>query len=237
MNSHSAVKPVPYRKHVDAMGRAFAGSQRQIQTYVNEHSAELSEAVRHSLSFGPIEIEWVSPLSARGYVEYQDGDFLRVLGLDNLTNQLREFWPSGGPCWDALARIAFSDGRRGCILVEAKSHEKEIEGNGCGATDASLQQILRALCKTKEWLEVSPAADWTGKLYQSANRLAHLYFLRKIAGIDAYLLNVYFMNDSHWQNSAKTVQEWKPAIQDVQRRLGLTSPVPFSEEVFLDAQP
>jgi len=48
---------------------------------------------------------------------------------------------------------------------------------------------------------------------------------------------VYFMNDRHWPHSPKTVQEWKPAIQDVQGRLGLTVPVAFSEEVFLDALP
>ena len=80
-------------------------------------------------------------------------------------------------------------------------------------------------------------ADLLATLYQSANRFAHLYFLRKIAGIDAYLVNVYFMNDRHWPHSPKTVQEWKPAIQDVQGRLGLTVPVAFSEEVFLDALP
>jgi hypothetical protein len=186
------------------------------------------------LSFSPIEIEWVSPISAFGYTEYRDGDFLRAPGLENLTHQLREFWPRGGPCWDALARIEFSDGRHGCVLVEAKSHVSEIYGNGCGASGDSFQRISRAFLRTKKWLGVAPDADWTGKLYQSANRYAHLYFLRMIAGIDACLANVYFINDQH---SPTTVQEWKPAIREVQRQLGLTDPVPFTGEIFLNALP
>jgi len=77
-------------------------------------------------------------------------------------------------------------------------------------------------------------ADWTGKLFQSANRYAHLYFLRMIAGIDAFLVNVYFIDDQH---SPTTSQEWKTAIPEVQQQLGLTAPVPFCAELFLDALP
>jgi hypothetical protein len=128
MSSNSGPKRHADRMRVDATGRAFAGSQRQIQTYVNEHPKEMSDAVRSSLSSNSIDIEWVSPIRALRYAEYRDRDFLRVLGLESLWDQLREFWPRGGPCWDALGRTGFADGRRGCVLIEAKSHVNEIEG-------------------------------------------------------------------------------------------------------------
>ena len=197
------------RSRVNESGRAFAGSQRQIQTFVNDHPFELSDAVSRCLSLDPaiVKIEWVSPLKVLGYMEYRDGDFLRALGMERLTTALREFWPSGGPCWDALGKIILNEGRLGCILIEAKSHVNEIYGNGCGASGASLQQIQGALNRTKKWIGVVSDADWTGKLYQSANRYAHLYFLRVIGGIDAYLVNVYFIADPR---SPTSIQDWEP---------------------------
>jgi len=57
---------------------------------------------------------------------------------------------------------------------------------------------------------VSPDADWLGRLYQSANRLAYLYFLREIGKIDAFLANVYFTGDPY---SPTTRQEWDEGIR------------------------
>ena len=225
------------RRRVDANGRACAGSQRQIQTYTNDSAETFGKAIAESLS-GDLppsaRILWVSPLIHEKYAEYRDGDFLRVLGLQQHESELLAFWPKGGPCWDALARVLFSDGHCGCVLVEAKSHVNEIYGNGCCASDTSRQQICEGLRKAKEWLGVAPEADWTGKLYQSANRYAHLYFLRVVAKIDVFLVNVYFVNDDR-SKSPTTIHEWKPAISEVKQQLGLVSPVPFSSEVFLDA--
>lgn len=217
---------------VDVNGRAYAGSQRQIQTYVNEHSPALSRGIVECLSLKPTDvIQWVSPLRSDGYTEYRDADFLRVLGIAGLTIKLHEFWPRGGPCWDALARID-GDGRSGFILVEAKSHVKEIYGNGCGATGQSLLTIQTALDRSKRWFAVESGADWTGGLYQSANRYAHLYFLREIAGVQAHLVNVYFLDAPH---SPTGLGEWEPAIERVQRELGIQDHVPFSGKLFLSA--
>jgi hypothetical protein len=60
------------KPRVDGNGRAFAGSQRQIQTYVNEVPEILSGAI--SDSFGAAlpancKVRWVSPLAAEGYIE------------------------------------------------------------------------------------------------------------------------------------------------------------------------
>ena len=124
---------------IDSMGRAYAGSQRQIQTYVNERAQALNAAVAQSLSQHNVdenEIQWVSPLASENYLEYQDTEFLARVGLREHAPELLKFWPHGGPCWDALARI-----QNGCILVEAKSHVAEIYGGGCGASPASKLKI------------------------------------------------------------------------------------------------
>lgn len=178
---------------IDSTGRAHAGSQRQIQMYVDEKTLAFNSAIAQSLSRYDLDekdIHWVSPLAADTYSEYRDAEFLERVGLGVLAPRLREFWPRGGPCWDALARV-----EGGCLLIEAKSHVSEIYGGGCGASPKGKQKIQAALDATKAWLGVSPEADWAGRLYQSANRYASLYFLREIAGVRAFLVNVYFMGD------------------------------------------
>ena len=216
----------------DSTGRAHAGSQRQIQTYVNERTNLLNFAVAQSLSHYSLDekfVEWVSPLAADTYSEYQDSEFLERIGFGRLSSRLQEFWPHRGPCWDALARIG-----QGCLLIEAKSHVPEVYGGGCGAVSPmSKQKIQAALDATKAWLGVSPDADWTGRLYQSANRYAILYFLREIAEIQAYLVNVYFVDD---QRTPTTRVDWSTAIALVNQELGLVREAPYSATVFLTAE-
>jgi hypothetical protein len=218
----------------DTQGRAHAGSQRQIQTYVNERESELSCAVADALSaykLNPAAIRWVSPLRAEGYAEFQDAEFLKAVGAENLAPRLSEFWPHRGPCWDALARMEGG----GCVLVEAKSHVSEIFGNGCGAGDGSRTMIQSSLAKTKKWLGANPEADWLGRLYQSANRLAHLYFLREIGNTNAYLVNLYFCGDTHFPNAPRTREEWDREIKLVNEELGISVSAPCSASVFLEA--
>lgn len=214
---------------VDATGRAYAGSQRQTQTYVNERHLKLNSAIAQSLSQYNVDEQdlcWVSPLASDTYSEYRDSEFLQRVGLGSLSAALLEFWPHGGPCWDALARTA-----DGCVLLEAKSRVREVYGDGCKASPTSRHKIVAALDATKSWLGVSPAVDWTGRLYQSANRYAYLFFLRKVARLPAFLVNVYFIGDPH---SRTTRSEWDAAIEKVNEELGLKGEVPFSGSIFLD---
>jgi hypothetical protein len=217
---------------VDSTGRAHAGSQKQIQIYVNEKTQTLNSALAQSLSRYELDekgIQWVSPLAADTYSEYQDSGFLERVGLGSLSPRLREFWPRSGPCWDALARI-----EGGCLLIEAKSHVLEIYGGGCGASPASKQKIKAALDATKAWLGVSRHVDWTGRLYQSANRYACLYFLREVVGVQAFLINVYFVGDPI-SPTPLAIENWDAAIGLVNRELGLARAVPYSSTVFLSA--
>ena len=136
--------------------------------------------------------------------------------------------PWNGPCWDALARI-----EGGCLLIEAKSHAPEVYGAGCGASGRSKEKIQAALDSTKAWLGVSPEVDWTGRLYQSVNRYASLCFLRKLAGVQAFLVNVHFIGDPR---TPTTRDKWDAAIRSVNQELGLVREVPYTAAVFLTAE-
>ncbi len=216
-------------RRCDNSGRAFAGSQRQIQYYVNEQPSLLNQAICDAFKTS-FSLRWVSPLSSEGYREYWDSGFLKALGLSQHCKELNLFWPRGGPHWDALACV--KKGTGGVLLVESKSHVPEILGNGCGAkADTSIEKIDRAFAVTRVWLPVSQMADWKGPLYQSANRIAHLYFFREVLGIEAWLVNVYFTDDPHSPTSRSA---WQHGIVDVKKSLGIGA-VPYSTDVFLAA--
>ena len=66
---------------VDAVGRTFAGSQRQIQSYVNEWPELLNNAVAECLSLNHqgMDVNWVSPVRSGRFAEYRDGiPFFRI---------------------------------------------------------------------------------------------------------------------------------------------------------------
>ena len=167
----------------------------------------------------------MSPLATDNYSEYHDAEFLQAVGLERHAKHLKAFWPRGGPCWDALAKTQY-----GCILVEAKSHVPEMYGSGCGASPKTRQQIELALAATKDWLGVDANANWMGRLYQSANRYAFLYFLRQIAEVPAFLANIYFVGDPRTPTSRVG---WQAALRQVNSELGLRNPIPFTASVFL----
>jgi hypothetical protein len=224
---------------VDGAGRAYAGSQLQIQIFVNRHADELSQCLLEalpSLAEGNPRIRWVSPLESDGFVEYQDEAFLSAVGYGHATESLYEFWPKGGPSWDALgiADLGGDAGNTGIIMVEAKSHPPEVYGKGCRASRRSRAKIESALLETKRWLGVREDADWTGPLYQCANRLAHLYFFTQTMGVPAWLSNVYFVSDPYLPTS---VDEWRVALRQVKEEMGLSDiTVPHAANVFLDAK-
>jgi len=81
-------------ERTDAFGRAYAGSQRQIQTYVNRRRAELDAAILRGLpqlAAEGAQLEWVSPLEEERFKEYQDGAFLGTLGLLDLSGRIFAF--------------------------------------------------------------------------------------------------------------------------------------------------
>jgi len=225
MRGEEVVVEPESKRRVDKYGRAEKGSQLQIQIYVNRRRDELDRAALEalpSLGIWSPRLRWVSPLEDKVFKEYYDKNFLSSVGFGALAPLLRRFWPARGPHWDALAVIERPSAPPGVLLVEAKSYAGELRGTGMSASSGkSRDRIARALRATQDWLEVPESARdaWKGSLYQTANRLAHLFWLRQIAGVDAWLLHVLFTGDK--SNRATPEKEWTEAIERVEAELGL----------------
>ncbi len=221
---------------MDERGAARAGSQRQTQVYVNERTDELNAALAGALpGLTGRRIEWRSPIAAKEHREYWDRAFVEVLGLGEHAHALSEFWPSGGPHWDALAVVSGGEWP-GVILVEGKSYPRELYSGGCGAAKGSTSRdlIQRSLAWVQERLGVRDrtAEEWCGRLYQSANRLAHLEWLRS-RGVDAWLVHLLFTGDPH---SPTTEDEWHEAIREADEELGIAAvDIPHAGHVILPA--
>lgn len=226
----------PSKGRTDEHGRAFAGSQLQMQIYVNRHGHELTCAVIDAIDIDAdaLQVTWVSPLEQERFKEYKDAAFLHALQLSQLRSLLAQFWPPGGPRWDALGIISSLPKPQSVILVEAKSNPNEVFSLGCRASEQSRLLIEQSLARTRAWLGVADAhsVTWTGSLYQYANRLAHLYFFREIVHIDAWLVNLYFMNDPRTPTS---LAEWQWFVADMKNMLGLPAHIPYAVDVFLPA--
>lgn len=218
---------------VDSGGVA-RGSLRWIRSAVNEHVAILNHEIEVACGLKQSGIEWVSPLAEDDHAEYGDQDFLDRLGIALPNRALSDFWPNRGPQWDALGRAAAGE----VILVEAKANIPEVVSPGTGASADSRQLIEQSLAETKTFLGVDPSIPWTGKLYQYANRLAHLYLLRELNGIPAFLVFVYFLGDED-VHGPESIAEWKAALTVAKRVLGLSERNPMSRyigEVFFDVR-
>lgn len=169
-------------------------------------------------------LEWRSPSRADDYAEYMDAGFLHVLGLAHLAPALAEFWPRSGPRWDGLAVF-----EGGVVLVEAKARVAEAISTPCAAGPASARRIADSLSRAKQALGADDRSDWTRVLYQYANRLAHLWFLRE-HGIDARLLFVDFLNDAERGGPAHA-ESWAAAYAMADHALGLPAAHPLRSAI------
>lgn len=235
MTSH---RPNGRSKRTDTLGRAFVGSQLHLQVWANHRTNALSSAITKSLGLAitPAEVEWRSPRADNKYREFRDGAFLRAIGQEEYDERLRTFWPRGGPVWDGLAIARNCSGScTSVFLIEAKSYPNEVRGRGCQAAAGSeaRRKIESSLSATARWLGVQETNAWMGELYQSANRLAHVYFLRERVGLAAYLLNVCFTADPRTPTSR---EQWSEAHQAFWRELGLAGAnMPWLADVVLPA--
>lgn len=192
------------------------GSLKDIQLLVNNNPSFLNEAIIHkNITFSNEEFEWLSPLEKDEFAEYRDDDFIDLLGL-KLKTPLVDFWPKGGPQWDALGKS--KSGK--VFLVEAKANIPEMVSPATQAGHKSRLLINKSLNETKLFLNINNDVDWSGKFYQYTNRLAHLYFFRVVNGVDAYLVNIYFLNDKTVKGP-KTREEWEGAILVMKTYLGV----------------
>ncbi len=195
---------------------ANRGSRRWLQILVNCRPELINEALRRQLADSPEGIDWRSPLLSDHYAEYRDQTFIdRLAGSQYLTapfemrRPLADFWPRFGPQWDAFA--VTDKGQ--ILLVEAKAHIPEMVTAPTQARgESARQKIQESLAAVKSFVNSKSPADWSTSFYQYANRLAHLYWMRELNGHDAYLVNLYIVNDRD-MNGPESVAEWQAAIR------------------------
>ena len=195
---------------------ANRGSRRWLQVLVNCRPEMLSDAIAQRLPGLPEDVDWRSPLAEDHYAEYRDQSFLdRLAGSwyyrapERAQQELSDFWPRFGPQWDALA--VTDQGQ--IILVEAQAHIPEMVTAPAQARgEAARRRILDSLGAIKSFVNSKSPADWSTSFYQYANRLAHLYWMREVNGHDAYLVNLFLVNDRE-MNGPATEAEWQAAIR------------------------
>jgi len=200
-----------------SQGPGVKGSQKWIQKLVNEKPDLLNSLIRTQLDLPDTDkITWHSPIAEDGFAEYRDQAFLDLLDITLTKVPLSDFWPSRGPVWDGLGKSKTGK----IFLVEAKSHIPELLSPGTGAGERSLKKIKRTLNETKTFLNSNSEHDWTSTFYQYTNRMAHLYLLRVLNEVPAYLVFVYFVNDKD-MNGPKSIDEWNGALLLLTSYLGI----------------
>lgn len=196
------------------------GSRRWLQVAVELAPGLLEASFRQAGVLGPTEtLRWRSPVAATRYEEYRDTAVLKLLGIDALPHRsLTDFWPYGGPVWDALG--VTSSGTK--ILLEAKAHIAEAASNGTAASAATRDRIDSTLAEVRKHYAPRAKVPWTGSLYQYANRLAFLYFFSRLNTIPTKLVFLDFLHATDVKGPT-TEEEWKGATELIHALLGLPS--------------
>ncbi len=215
-------------------GLAAAGSQRWLQLAVNVEPRLVDEPIVESLGGGEHSpLQWLCPLPAGGYREYRDLEALKAMGVAaQVQHALAAFWPRRGPAWDGLARTA--EGH--LLLVEARANLPELASGRSQAGPESHNKITERLREVREYLAPRSAVEWTHTFYQYANRLAFLYFLRRLNKVRAHLVLVHFINARDVKGPASRA-EWEAALTLMHAALGLPRRHPLSRyihNVFVD---
>jgi len=209
------------------------GSLKWVQLLVNECPALINSSLHNACVLSHnARISWLSPIRADKFAEYRDQAFLDLLGIRLTRRPLDTFWPNRGPQWDALARIDSGE----VFLVESKAHISEVLSPGTKASSKSKMLIDKSLKEVQSYLGIHPTVDWSKVFYQYTNRLAHLYLLRELNDVPAFLVFLYFVGDRE-MHGPSTPDEWKSATQVVRGVLGLREGHKLSRfvlDVFID---
>ena len=194
------------------------GSQRLLQLAVEKHPELLLRALKKANALGRgNSVNWTSPREADEYKEFRDSAALRKLGvIDSIIYPLKDFWPQRGPVWDATGIT--NEGRP--VLLEAKAHIPEAASPKSGASPKSLELIESSLERARKYYTRKSTANWSGTLYQYANRLAHHYYLRELNNIPSVLIFLDFINATD-MDGPKSVLEWQGATRLMHAMLGL----------------
>ena len=210
----------------------YKGSLKWIQRLINDRPHLINDKIKENLNCDIDEkITWLSPLKNDEFAEYRDIHFLERLDVRLYNVPLNSFWPANGPQWDALAKTS----KEKVILVEAKAHITELSSSCAAKAPNSINLIQKYLQKTKDFLESKSQLDWTQSYYQYTNRLAHLYLLRVLNNLPAYLVFIYFIGD-YEMNGPKNIEEWQLEIRTLKENLDIEECKfhKYIAEVFVD---
>jgi len=232
------------------------GSKLQTQIAVAYRQPDLNDSILDVLPDlrAPLaSLQWLAPKqhdSEGRFHEPVGPELLDCLGLD-LHTAYKGFWPlrRGAPTWDAVAWLHHPPHAPTAILVEAKSYPRELYAScqakrftAAGQPNPAYSLIVKSIGETQarlglavdpdRWMfDTTPRQKRTTALYQTANRLAMLRFLRD-HGVDARLVYLLFLDDPR---SPTTSDEWQQATQEARERLGLEEPPPKTAYVHLHA--
>lgn len=204
------------------------GSQFQLQKLINNNPNFVTESLlcsNHSLLLYSQDVEWVSPLKEQQYKEYKD-NLLELLfegeSLEKVNQKLRQFWPARGPVWDGVGIVHGVDGRKGLILIEAKSYPAESKSALKAKSLDSREKIISRIVEVKAKVNSTSAIEvWTNQYYQMANRLCFTCFLNEQLGIPTWLVLCNFVNDSSFKRTSRI--EWLQHQKNIWKALGVNS--------------
>jgi hypothetical protein len=211
------------------------GSKRYMQDAVADRPNELGLAIGEALpALQAQRLTWVSPLPEHAYKEFKDGTFLEAVGQGVHGGSLREFWPSGGPNWDALATVDVEGG--GVVLVEAKAHVGETpKVDRSRAGPESVARIASSMARTRSYLGVPRGSpSWPEHHYQVANRIAHLWWLNEVCGVPTWLVFLGFTDSRGWlgwPGNPLSPSGWRVQVAGWMSNLGLPKAHPLADRI------
>jgi len=209
------------------------GSLKWIQELINNNSELLNRRIQDYIKDDVSLTEWVSPKKEDEFAEYRDEYFLKILGIKECKAKLFKFWPKRGPQWDALGKFK----KEFYFIVEAKANIPEITSSCQAKSENSKTKIQNSILRTQRFLNNTSKKNWFNGFYQYANRLCHLYFLRELCGVNAYLVFVYFCNDT--THLPTSIEQWQGAIKLQKHIMALGSRHQLQKyiiEIFIDIE-
>jgi len=211
------------------------GSQHLIRHWINNETKQFNHMILSNslslLQFGT-EVEWVSPIEADQFREYQD-DFLDFITEPDerqyVYQKLREFWPSKGPVWDGIG-IVRNGNQKGLILLEAKAHTGETKSAMKAKSLDSREKIAARIVEVKAAFGSNSAVEvWLNQYYQLANRLCFLYFLNEKLHIPTWLVLCNFIDDQTYKPTS--IEKWLHHTQHVFNHLQIDANSPLMSKV------
>ena len=169
---------------------------------ITDGSAEVVADRLTKIADGHAKVTGENIWMPRGFVSVHEAQLDKSPLLSTFTSEKLAAWwlPelqqfNKTPFWDIVSTCTI-DGRKGLLLVEAKSHEKELKSDQCKAGSESRASIDAALAEATNGLTQVTKLTWklsSKNYYQLSNRFAWTWKLSEL-GIPVVLVYLGFLN-------------------------------------------